>query len=415
MNYLKDLIRESKYIEMEEEVEQFLDENEIDDQAIVYKIVLGKDRFQTEEEAREFLKAKWFYEYNITEEENAFVAVSELDDMVEITDKKFQIGRAAVGYVANLIPATVETTTEIFFNEKGEVNLSSKFKTIDLKEGLPHIIEIARVAEGHHPSYGKLKITQENLESMVTNFKSNVTGVDLAINEDHKKNEAFGWLKDVYLSFDKQTLYGMVQWNSKGTTALSEKEYRYFSPEFRFNYVHPHDEKKIEHGATLLGGALTNYPFLKMEAIVELNNKNFLQGEETVSKDTIDLSVHNQTVVDLNAKITKAETALDAAKNQNVELSTKVKELEAKIEQADKVKVHEKLFTENKINKAQLIALNEGKSMLEVLHLNEKMNPTPSGKDVKPDDSLNIDLSDKEKSVAASLGLTNEEYIKYNK
>lgn len=415
MNYLKDLIRENKYIEMEEEVENILEENNVSDQAIVYKIVLGKERFKTEEEAREYLKAKYFWDYEITEEDNAFVAVSELEQMVEITDQKFQIGREAVGHIANLIPATIETTTEIFFNEKGEVNLSSKFKTIDLSEGLPHIIEVARVAEGYHPSYGKLKITQDNLESMVTNFKSNVTGVDLAINEDHKKNEAFGWLKDVYLSYDKQTLYGMVQWNSKGTTALSEKEYRYFSPEFRFNYVHPHDTEKKEHGATLLGGALTNYPFLKMEAIVELNNKNDSQGEEPVSKETIELSVHNQTVVDLNAKISKTESELEKAKTQNVELSTKVKDLEAKIEKADKEKVHQKLFDDNKINKAQLVALNEGKDMLEVLNLSEKMNPSAKGSDEKPNDDVVVELSEKEKSIAKNLGLTDEEYVNYNK
>jgi len=261
------------------------------------------------------------------------------------------------------------------------------------------------VAEGDHPSYGKLKITQDNLEKFVINFKSNVTGVDLAVNEDHKKNEAFGWFKDVFLSFDKQTLYGQVNWNTKGTTALSEKQYRYFSPEFRFNYVHPHTG--IEHGPTLLGGALTNYPFLKMEAITELNNKQTTK-EVIVENTTIDLSVHNEKVVELSNKVTAVSAELDAAKAENIELNGKVKELETKIESEAKKTAHEKLFNDNKISKAQLVALNEGKGMIEVLALSEAMNVEAKGETATVKET--VELSAKEKDLCDKLGLSSEEF-----
>ena len=412
MNYLKDLIREKKILEADESIEDFFEQNDISDQAIIYKIILGKERFTTEEEAREYLKSKYFWDYSLSDEGDHFLAVSELDEIVTLTDIKFEIGRDAMGFVANLIPATMATENIIMFNEKGEVNLSTKFDTINLSAGLPHIIEIARVAEGEHPSYGKLNITQEILENFVINFKSNVTGVDLAVNEDHKKNEAFGWFKDVFLSFDKQTLLGQVNWNSKGTTALSEKEYRYFSPEFRFNYKHPHTG--VEHGPTLLGGALTNYPFLKMEAITELNNKQQTK-EEIVSKEntTIDLSVHNEKIVELSGKITEVTTKLDASVAQNVELNDKVKELESSIELSAKKVTHEKLFTENKINKAQLEAMNAGKGMLEVISLSEKMNTKATGTEEAPTGGT-VDLSAKEKEIADQLGLTAEEYNAVN-
>lgn len=412
MNFLISQIREQKIIEMEVNLEDFIQENNISERAMIYRIEFDKEVFQEKKEVVEYMRDKCFWNPEITETDSSFIAMlnspNQMDDETEVT---VELRRGVAATAADLLP--VMTFEEVQFNDKGEVNLSSKFGSIDLSEGLPHIIEIARVAEGDHPSYGKLKITQEHLESMEVNFKSKVTGVDLAINEDHKKNEAFGWLKDVFLSYDKQTLYGQVNWNAKGTTALSEKEYRYFSPEFRFNYTHPHTG--VEHGPTLLGGALTNYPFLKMDAITELNNKNDSQGEKTVSKETtIDLSVHNEKIVELNGKITTIQGKLDASEARNVELNDKVKELETKIEKADKEKVHEKLFTEGKISKAQLVALNEGKTMLEVLALNEKMNTTPKGSDETPSNDV-VELSAKEKEVAASLGLTDEEYAKYNK
>ena len=230
------------------------------------------------------------------------------DSAIEI-----EIRRGVMAKAAALIPVSHEDCM-IDFNDKGEVSLSLKISDIEMSEGsgasqVPHIIEIARVAEGEHPSYGKLKITKEHLLEMSENFKSKVSGTDIAVNEDHKKREAFGWFKDVFLSFEGDKLYGQVVWNTKGTKALSEKEYRYFSPEFRFKYVHPHTAK--EHGATLLGGALTNYPFLKMEAITELSSKT-LTKEKDVPKDntTIDLSEHNAKVVELSNKISEVQVEL---------------------------------------------------------------------------------------------------------
>lgn len=409
---IRELLMRRKIFEAEAEVDSFLAENEIDleSNTVIQSLLFNKEVFENESEAREWASDHGFHSGKVDETEESF-RIRQLDpsQFDKTTLRTIEIRRgiqAVIGQLADM------TYSEIMFSEKGEMGLGLKLETINFHEGLPHIIQIARVAEGEHPAYGKLKITQQDLEAMERNFKSNVTGVDLAINEDHKKNEAFGWFKDVFLSFDKQTLYAQIQWNNKGMTALSEKEYRYFSPEFRFNYVHPHSGK--EHGPTLLGGALTNYPFLKMDAITALNNKNNQKGETTVDKNTIELSVHNQTVVDLNNKITAAEMEAKKAKDQVVELSAKVEELNAEIEKSKKQAVHEKLFNEGKISKAQLVALNEGKGMLEVLALNETMNTEPKGSDNTPKGQT-VELSAKEKEIAAALGLTDEEYAAYNK
>jgi hypothetical protein len=410
MSFLISQIREQKILEMEVEIDAFLEENNISESAMIHTAIFDKEVFVEEKEVREYLKDKFYFDITITEDEKSFTAQLVSTMQVDMdTEIEIELRRGVTVKAADLLP--VPSFDEMRFNDKGEVNLSHKFGTIDLSEGIPFIIEIARVAEGEHPSYGKLKITQEHLESMELNYKSNVTGVDLAVNEDHRKNEAFGWFKDVFLSFDKQTLFGQVKWNSKGNQALSEKEYRYFSPEFRFNYIHPHSGE--EHGPTLLGGALTNYPFLKMEAITQLNSKSE-KGESTVTTKTIELSVHDEKVVELSGKISTLQTSFDNEKEKNVELSNKVTELEKKIEDGTKKAAHEKLFTAGKINKAQLVALNEGKSHLEVLALSEQMNLDGKGTDETPKGE-EIALSEGEKSLASQLGLTDEEFNAVNK
>jgi len=407
MSFLICQIREQKILEMDVEIDKFIEEKGISERSMIHTIILDKEVFKEETEAREYVKNKFFSVEEVVDEGDSFrIRIMNSSQIDLDTELEIELRRGVKVLAGDLLPMTLE---EVRFNDKGEVNLSAKMDTIDLHEGLPHIIEIARVAEGEHPAYGKLKITQEHLESMERNFNSKVTGVDLAVNEDHKKSEAFGWFKDVFLSFDGQTLYGQVQWNTKGVTALSEKEYRYFSPEFRFNYTHPHTGE--EHGTTLLGGALTNYPFLKMEAITELNNKNS-QGDDQVDKTTIELSVHNEKVVELSGKISEVQGKLDASEAKNVELSEKVKELEGKIEQSKKESAHNKLFNDGKITKSQLVALNEGKGMLEVLALGADLNEDGKGTSESP--STDINLSEEDKKLAKKLGLSEEEFAAGN-
>ena len=413
MSFLIDQIKEQKILEMEVNLDDFIKENNISESAMIHTMVFDKDVFAEEKEVREYLKDKYFFNPAITENENSFSAsLISLSQMDADTEVLVELRRGVTASAADMLP--VMTFDEVRFNDKGEVNLSGKFNDgeIHLNSGAPHIIEIARVSEGEHPVHGLVKITQEDLESFEQNHKSKVTGVDLSVNEDHKMNEAFGWFKDVFLSYDKQTLYASIAWNSKGTAALSEKEYRYFSPELRFNYKHPHTGE--EHGATLVGGALTNYPFLKMDAIVELNQKS-QTGEIKVSEKTIDLNEHNEALLDLNTKLTNQGAELETSKAKNIELSAKIVELEDAKKKADQEKVHEKLFTENKISKAQLVALNEGKTMLEVLALNVELNTKEKGSAATEDDKEEIKLSDKESKMADQLGLTHEEFVNYNK
>lgn len=411
---IRDLLIRRKLFEAEVEVDSFLKANEIDfadRSTTIQTLIFDKEVFESEAEAREWASDHYFHNAKVDETTDSFrlrqLNPSQFD---ENSFRTIEIRRGIKAVIGKIAEMNI-VQSDLYFSEKDH---AYKFVTdivnLNMNGDAPNIIEIARVVEGEHPSYGIIKITKEILKSFVVNFASKVTGTDLAINEDHKKNEAFGWFKDVFLSQDETTCYGIIDWNSKGIRALSEKEYRYFSPEFRFNYVHPHSKK--EHGATLLGGALTNYPFLKMEAITELNDKSKPnKGKSNV--ETIALSEHNKTVIELNTKVNEIQGKLNASDAQVIALSSKVKTLEADAEKKTKETAHQKLFDDGKINAAQLIALNEGKSMLEVIALNEPMNTKAKGGSGTKKEV--IELSEKEKEMAAKLGLTDEEFLAANK
>lgn len=410
MNFLKWQIKRQAILEMEVDFDAFIEEKGIKDETIIFRLDFDKSVFKEEKEVREYLEDKGIYGYQIEDAESVFTANLISENQVAIQDIEIEIRRGVKAYAGDLLAVPRE---DIYFNDKGEIHLANKVGESSTN-GLAQIIELACVAEGDHVSYGKLKITKEDLISFRDNFKAKVAGVDLAVNEDHKKNEAFGWIIDVFLSEDEEKLYGQVKWNKKGTQALSEKEYRYFSPEFRFNYVHPHTGK--EHGPTLLGGALTNYPFLKMDAITELNNKQEKPTKETAmakeTETTISLSEHNAQIVELNNKLGEVQGRLDAKERENVNLSNKVKELEETQAKREREIANQKLFDNGKINAAQLVALNEGKSAVEVLALGETMNLNEKGSTGKQGGE--IQLSEEEKKAAKSLGLTEEDYIAAN-
>jgi len=403
MAFLINQIKEQKILEMEVNLDDFIKEHGISESAMIHTMIFDKEVFVKEEEVREYLKLQYMWEPTIVEEGDSFVAGIMSDRQTDPdTEVTVELRRGVIAKAGDLIP--IYSSREMEFNSKGAYSMVSKIDTVNFNEGLPHTIEIAKVATGFHPRYGNIEVTQDHLESFVKNFDSKVMDIDLAVNEDHQKNEAFGWFKEVFLSFDKKTLYGQIQWNTKGTQALSDKDYRYFSPEFNFNYTH--ELTGIEHGATLTGGALTNYPFLKMNALIELNNKNPKQEGKKV--ETIELSVHNTMQVDLNTKINNMQVELNAKTTENKNLAEEVKTLKGTIELNAKKVVNQKLFDEGKCNAAQLECLNRGGDSYEFASLADTINLNANGADGNKETT--IELNSNQKSIAASLGLTDEEF-----
>lgn len=128
---------------------------------------------------------------------------------------------------------------------------------------------------------GKLKtlvITEAMLSEMHENFstgKHPEGSTQLMVDYEHLSadpkspadGEAAGWYLKTELREDGTELWAEIEWTADAAEKIASKKFRYFSPEFAFDYT-THAGESI--GCTLLCGALTNRPFLQDMDPVEL-------------------------------------------------------------------------------------------------------------------------------------------------
>jgi phage I-like protein len=129
-------------------------------------------------------------------------------------------------------------------------------------------VQVLRIGKFNHPKYGEFEIETATLQELKKNFDDKIRGVDIAVDYFHKSDEeAAGWIKELYLSEDESELWAKVDWTVEASKKLSEREIRYFSPDFAFKWTDP--ETEVTYNNVLFGGGLTNRPFVKdMAAIV---------------------------------------------------------------------------------------------------------------------------------------------------
>lgn len=177
------------------------------------------------------------------------------------------------------------------------------FTKIECAEGekVPSEIQLLRVGKFRHPNYGNFEITPLVLSDMKKNFDDRVRGIDLALDYFHDSDkEASGWIKDLILKENGTQLWAQVDWTPTAAKKLSDRELRYFSPDFTFKWVDPESGKSYNN--VLFGGGLTNRPFVKdMQAIVANENKGVMQMDE---KDKM--------IAELQAKCAELQAKLDA-------------------------------------------------------------------------------------------------------
>lgn len=404
MSLIKELLLEKKLVEVSEEIDAFMESNDIGQGTLLQSIEFDKSVYENKEQVTDFLKAHYLGHMLVDEDEKKYSAML-YDDI------GFIPGSMKTIEIRQGVDIVVGQLRHVSYDEQMGFKLGGE--SVKFSESLPSIIEIACVVSGFHASYGKVELTKAHLKSFKENFESNAYGVDVSIDFDHETREAAGWLKEVYLSEDGTRLYGVVRWTPKGALSLNDREFRYFSPEFTLNFVHPHTG--VAHGPTLMGGALVNRPFLKMDAIVGLNEKN-KKGKSQM--ETISLSEHTAKVSELQKNVSElklSENTLKTEKEkieaQMVKLSDELKTMKAEIIKKEADAQHQKLFTDGKINKAQLDALKEGKSLVDVLSLSEGMNTAAKGDQGK---ETPVQLSEAEMKLCKAMDLTPEEYAKFN-
>lgn len=276
--------------------------------------------------------------------------------------------------------------------DKGWVKASEGFNYLYcLKETskLPDTIEIMREGKWKHPIYNKLEITGNTIENIITNFKNNVRGVDISFDLEHggtnHKSEAVCWVKNLIKKGSK--LLAEVEWTDFGKEKIQGKNFKYFSPEFRFVYEDEETGKKYNN--VLLGGGLTNKPFIKkMQPIMlsETVDENDLNSELyspcTIENEKGDNSMNKELLKVLKLSETATEEEINAAVTKLSEDVVKLAELNTTIETL----------------KAEKATLEDDKKALET----EKTNLT-----VKLNDAINNKSTADQKIIALNEDIKN--------
>ncbi len=283
---------------------------------------------------------------------------------------------------------------------------TSLFSQVVLSEAngvnvVPKEVQILRVGKFKHPNYGNFEVTSAVLSEMVKNFNARVRGQDICFDYYHENmKDASGWLKTLELRENGTELWATdVDWTPTAAKKLADKELRYFSPEFAFRWEEPESGKIFKN--VLLGGGLTNRPFVKeMKAITadESNEGDYMTDlEKAIAKQK-----------ELEAANLKLSEELAAAKAEPVE-SEESKALKAENEKlkADLAKSSEEkqlaekeasftvLLTEGKAVVAQKDAYMKN-DMSAFIKLAQPMNPKGFGAST---DDKSKDEGDREDKV----------------
>lgn len=287
------------------------------------------------------------------------------------------------------------------------INKSSSFFAIKLGEGeqVPNKVQVLRVGKFKHPQYGNFEITTQTLAEMKANFDARIRGIDVSFDYYHESNEdASAWVNELILEESGTELWAIVDWTPKAQQKLAERELRYFSPDFAFQWEDPETGSSFNN--VLFGGGLTNRPFVKeMQAIVADETKT--QGDKMTELEKAQAALKLA-----ESKAVKLSEDLDAANKKMEEMvpkaegGGKVAELEAKIaalqaelakekESAGKMLEEKKKLEEDKMLAEKKAAFNvlltEGKAcaaqeaayikgdMVEFIKLAQPLNLKPAG------------------------------------
>lgn len=190
------------------------------------------------------------------------------------------------------------------------------------KQSAPKNIQLLRVGDFIQEDGKKLKISTDLLSSLKKNFDNNARGYPdkkLPIDYFHENDKiAAAWISSLALSDDGQSLYADVEWTPRGEQMVSDRELRYVSVEFDFDYRHNEGGKKF--GPTLFGAGLTNRPFVK-----GMNPVTLSEGEYSM-----------MTLEQAMAKIAELEAKIKSMTGESEQMSTEMGDMKKELSEAKK-------------------------------------------------------------------------------
>lgn len=235
------------------------------------------------------------------------------------------------------------------------------FQCLTDKDGAP-VREVQLFKKGTFEKAGtKFTIDDAWLEKLVKNYEifaskakdKKIIPLDYnhsSMNDHHEEAIAAGWL--VGLKKKDDGVYGDFEFTPRAAEYVKNKEYRYISPEFNV-FAFKKENGEIVDGPLLQAAALTNRPFLKGMAPVELSDKG---NDKTNKEETMQLEKIGK-VLSLTGEFGEKEivTAIEKISKPTSELRTVLK-LKDDEDVVDAVK---KMVSENETQKTAITSLTE--------------------------------------------------------
>lgn len=137
-----------------------------------------------------------------------------------------------------------------------------------------------------HPIFGETTVDRDKAITYKANFDKKIRGQDIATDYEHgedpaKGRKASGWIREMDVRDDG--LYFGVNFTETAKQEIKTGEWKYFSTEISDEWEHPHT--KEVHNDVIIGGGLTNRPWVK--GMVPINfSELFSEKGGSVSDDT---------------------------------------------------------------------------------------------------------------------------------
>ena len=193
------------------------------------------------------------------------------------------------------------------------INKTSILSSIKLGENkvVPKDLQFLRTGSFKHPVYGNFEITPQVLSEMKANFDANIRGIDMALDYFHESDKvAAAWVTSLELRENGTELWGNVEWTPSAEQKLSERELRYFSPDFAFQWTDAETGNEFQN--VLFGGGLTNRPFVKEMKAIVANEPKGVNDMTELEKAQAKVKEQEAQIKLLSEQKTEAETKLAA-------------------------------------------------------------------------------------------------------
>lgn len=201
-------------------------------------------------------------------------------------------------------------------NESCRAVLPFEFAESD-KVTIPKDIHLIPIGEWQHDMYGPIIINASDIKEFIQNFNAGIRkGVFItAGHEGWDELPAVGWVTKVEAHDDG--LWGTVDWNEYGKGVLTDKQWKFFSPELVRDYEDPESHQLYRN--VLTGGALTKSPYFKeLQAIVFSDkniknnfNENTMNLKDLLAKDISTLTEEEKAfIIEHKAELTEEEKTL---------------------------------------------------------------------------------------------------------